>query len=213
MSYINADDKDHDQNAELAISDGTINRVWKKIVNYIAYKTYGFDLSKTADDIAAEAIEFALKDKRVIWDDTSSSEKHLVCVAKKVAKWCICKEIKKAQRAIVSYTLDIPEKGNDGEQPENHKAEVNYVMKQYREDQGHKKMMELGRLALSRLDCFLSGKGVSKRDIRIYKDRALYGMPTDDACMKHSVMPSNLYKIVCVVNSILATKGRALVRE
>lgn len=195
------------------ISNDTINRVWVKTVKYIAYKTFGLDLSKTADDIAAEAIEFALKDKRVTWDDSAAAEKHLICVAKKVAKWCICKEIKKAKRAIISYELDIPEKGNDGEQPENHKAEVNYVMKQYREDQGHKKMMELGRLALSRLDCFLSGKGVSKRDIRIYKDRALYGMPTDDACMKHSVMPSNLYKIVCVVNSILATKGRALVRE
>ena len=45
------------------ISDNTINRVWAKTVRLIAYKTYGLDLSKAAGDIAAEAIEYALKDK------------------------------------------------------------------------------------------------------------------------------------------------------
>ena len=197
----------------LTISNNTINRVWKKIVKDIAYKTHGLDLLKPTGDIAAEAIEFALKDKRVTWDDTSSSEKHLFCVAKKVAKWCICKEIKKAKRAIVSYTLDIPEDGKDGERLDNTKAESNYLGKLFHAEECRKEMMELGRLALSRLDGFLARKGVSEREIRIFKDRVLLEMQCDDVCRKYSIKPSNLYKIVCVVNGILATKGRALVRE
>ena len=194
------------------ISASTINRVWVKTVRLIAYKTYGLDLSKTADDIAAEAIEYALKDKKTATADTSSFEKLLFRIAKKVARWFICKEIEKAKRAPVSYELDSPEEGIDGEPLETSKAETNYVMDRYHEAQKHAEMMAKGRMALSRLDGFLTRKGVSSRDISIYKDRALYGMQTADVCWKYSIKPSNLYKIVCVVNGILATQGRALVR-
>lgn len=195
------------------ISDSTINRVWAKTVRLIAYKTYGLDLSKAAGDIVAEAIEYALKDKSVTWDDTSSSENHLFRVAKKVAKWFICKEIDKAKRAPVSYELDSPEEGIDGEPLEISMAETNYALGCYHEARRHAEMMAQGRLALSRLDGFLKNNGVSSRDIGIYKDRALFGTQTDNVCRKYSIKPSNLYKIVCVVNGILARKGRALVRE
>ena len=195
------------------ISDDTVKRVWTKTVHLIAYKTHGLTMSKTAEDITAEAIEFALKNKKVTWVDTPASEKHLVAVARKVARWYICKEIKKAKRALVSYELDSLEEGGDGEPLENSKEETDYVGKRYQEDEEHEEIMEKGRMALSRLDGFLAGKGVSPRDISIYKDRALYGMQSDDVCRKHSIKPSNLYKIVCVVNSILASKGSALVSE
>jgi len=195
------------------ISNNTINRVWAKTVRLIAYKTYGLDLSKAAGDIAAEAVEYALKDKSATWDDTSSSENHLFRVAKKVAKWFICKEIDKAKRAPVSYDLDSPEEEIDGEPLEISRAEAKYVMGRRDEAKRHAEMMALGRLALSRLDDFLGNNGVSSRDIGIYKDRALFGTQTDNVCRKYSIKPSNLYKIVCVVNGILARKGRALVRE
>ena len=193
------------------ISNDTINRVWTKTVHFIAYKTYGLDLSKTAGDIAAEAIEYALKDKKATWNNTSSSEEHLFRVAKKVARWCICKEIDKSKRTHVSYELDSPEEGIDGEPLESSKAETNYVMDCYRAARNYAEMMTKGRLALSRLDGFLAKKGVSPRDI--YKDRVLYGMQTAYVCQKYSIKPSNLYKIICVVNGILAHKGRALVCE
>ena len=195
------------------ISDNTINRVWAKTVRLIAYKTYGLDLSKAAGDIVAEAIEYALKDKSVTWDDTSSSENHLFRVAKKVAKWFICKEIEKTKRALISYELDSSEEGIDGEPLEISRAESTCVMGRYYERQRYVEMMAKGRLALSRLDDFLARNGVSSRDISIYKDRALYSMQTENVCRKYSIKPSNLYKIVCVVNGILARKGRALVRE
>jgi len=195
------------------ISNNTINRVWAKTVRLIAYKTYGLDLSKAAGDIAAEAIEYALKDKSVTWDDTSSSENHLFRVAKKVAKWFICKEIDKAKRSPVSYELDSPEEGIDGEPLEISRAEARYALECYHEAKRRAEMMALGRMALSRLDGFLKNNGVSSRDIGIYKDRVIFGMQTDNVCRRYSIKPSNLYKIVCVVNGILARKGRALVRE
>lgn len=195
------------------ISNNTINRVWAKTVRLIAYKTYGLDLSKTASDIAAEAVEYALKDKKTAWDDTPSSEKHLFSLARKVARWFICKEIEKARRAPVSYDLDSPEEGLDGEPLEISSAEASYVLECYHEAKRHAEMMALARMALSRLDDFLARNGVSSRDISIYKDRALYSMQTENVCRKYSIKPSNLYKIVCVVNGILARKGRALVRE
>ena len=213
MSYTSTIDQAHNKNDKLAIGDDTINRVWKKIVSDIARKIHGLDLLKPAEDIAAEAIEFALKDKRVTWDDTPASEKRLVCTARKVAGWSICKEIKKAKRAIVSYELDFLEERIDGETREISKAEANYHMINYRAEECHKDMIDLGRLARSRLDAFLAREGVSSRDIDIFKDRVLNTMQTDVVCRKHFIEPCNLYKIVCEVKKILAAKGRELVRE
>ena len=194
-------------------NEAWIAPAWKKLTEEVAYKTYSLNLPLAAADIASRAINYALRPGMEGTGMFPSSEKHLFCIAKKIAKWCICKEIKKAKRAIVSYTLDIPEEGKDGERHDNTKAESNYLGRLFRAEECHKDMMELGRLALSRLDGFLARKGVSKRDIRIFKDRVLLEMQCDDVCRKYSIKPSNLYKIVCVVNGILATKGRALVRE
>ena len=195
------------------ISNGTLNRIWFQTVRYIKYKTNGLNLSKTAEDIAAETIEYVIKNKNVTWEDTPTSEKRLAAVARKVAKWHICKEIKKRKHAIVSYELDAPTEGIDVEPLEISKLESDYIKELHYEAQGNTDMKEIGRLALSRLDGFLAKKGVSSRDIRIYKDRTLYMMSTDVACKKHSINPSNLYRIVSVINGILATGGRTLVHE
>lgn len=195
------------------ISENTITRIWNQTVHYTTYKTYGLDLSKTAEDIAAEAIEYALKNKDVTWDDTAASHKHLSASAKKVAMWTIRKEIQKIKRAKVSYELDTLAEEADEKSLEISKAESDHVKMLHHEKREHDEMKEIGRLALSRLDGFLARKGVSPRDICIYKDRALYTMPTDIVCKKHSIKPSNLYKIVSVINSILATKGHTLIRE
>lgn len=213
MSHNDTADQTRDKNAKLAIGDDTIHRVWTKTVNYIAYKTYRLDLPKTAEDIAAEAIEFALNDKRTTWDDTPSSEKHLFYVAKKVAKWHICTEIKKAKRAIISYELNVLEVGKDGEPLENHKAEAKYLTALFHEEQCHKKMMAKGHMAMSRLDGFLAREGVSSRDIEIYKDRDLYDNPTDLVCAKHSITRENLYKIVSVIKSKLRMHGRSMIQD
>ena len=195
------------------ISNDTIKRVWTQTVRYVAYKIHGLDLSKAAEDIATEAIEFALKNKKVTWDDTPASEKHLVATARKVAKWTICKEIKKAKRALVSYKLDSLEKEVDGESHEISKAEADHLTKLYHEEEGYRDAMEMGRVALSKLPAFLIEKGVSKRDICIYKEWDLYKRQTDVVCGKYGVTPSNLHRIVCVVKRIITAYGRALVDE
>ena len=194
-------------------NEAWIAPAWKKLTEEVAYKTYSLNLPLAAADIASRAINYALRPGMEGTGMFPTSEKHLFCIAKKIAKWCICKEIKKAKRAIVSYTLDIPEEGKDGERHDNTKAESDYLGRLFRAEECHKDTMELGRLALSKLDGFLARKGVSKRDIDIFKDRVLFAMPTDVACKKHSINPSNLYKIVSVVKKILATKWRELFRE
>ena len=208
MPNINNTDNEQKHNAERIIKS-----TWAKVAKLVKYKTHSLDLSKDAEDIPAEAIEFAYKDKRIAWEDIPSAEKHLFRVARKVAKWRICTEIKKAKRAIVSYELDMLEEGEDGEPLENHKAEAKHLMELYREERCHKKMMKKGRMALARLDGFLAVNGVSPRDISIFRDRVLHDMPTDVVCNKHKVTPNNLYKIVCVVRQIIATNGRSLLRE
>ena len=74
-------------------------------------------------------------------------------------------------------------------------------------------MMAMGRAALKKLAHFLSGKGVSKRDIEIFKARDLYSGPTDVVCARHSVTPENLYKIVSVIKSILRKHGRSITQD
>ena len=193
------------------ISNDAIKRVWTQTIRYVTYRIHGLDLSKKAEDITAEAIDYALKNKRVTWDDTPASEKHLVAAAKKVAKWIIYKGIQKGKRSPISYTLDMPEEWKDGEPLEISRAESKHLVALYHAEERYKSAMEMGRLALSRLDGFLARKGVSSRDIRIFKDRVLYFLPTDVVCKKYSISPSNLYKIVCVIKGILGTQGHALV--
>ena len=105
----------------LILREKSIKRTWVKITHLVEYKTHSLVLVRTAEDIAAEAIEYALKDKSLTWEDLLSTEAHIFRVARKV-----------------------------------------------------------------------------------------YNMPTDVACRKYSVTPTNLHKIVCVVRQILRTDGHLL---
>ena len=205
MSNINTSNDEQKHDAERIIK-----RTWVKITHLVEYKTHSLVLARTAEDIAAEAIEYALKDKALTWEDLLSTEAHLFRVARKVAQWRICDEIKKSELSIVSYELGGCEENEEGEQQEISKAEADYSVRLYREAFAHEIRKEDGRMALSRLDGFLSGKGVSDRDINVFKSWALYNMPTDVACRKYSVTPTNLHKIVCVVRQILRTDGHLL---
>ena len=187
-----------------------IERVWMKTKHHVEYKTHGLDLSKTAEDIAAEAIEFALKDKRITWEDIPSAEVHLFRVARKVAQWRICDEIKKSTKSIVYYELDNCEVNEDGKQQELSKVEVDHVNESYRAEYIHNERMKLGRMALVKLDKFLAARGVSDRDIGIYKGWSLYNMSTDVTCRRYKVTPTNLHKIVCVIKQILRADGPML---
>lgn len=188
-----------------------IKRAWAKITHLVERKTHSLALSKTAEDIAAEAIEFAINGKVITWDDLPSAEAHLLRVAKKIANWRICDEIKKAKKTIISYALDDKGENEEREQPELSEAEVKYSEKLFRKECEHAAMMEKGRTALAALDAFLSGKGISERDIRIFKNRCLYNMPTDVVCRKHKVTPTNLHKIVSVIKKILRVDGHLLI--
>ncbi len=67
-----------------------------------------------------------------------------------------------------------------------------------------------GRKALSKLDQFLSARGVSQRDAAVCKARDIYAESTEDACRRHSIKPSNVHRIVSIVNAIIVKDGRLL---
>ena len=133
--------------------------------------------------------------------------------ARLIARWRIQQAIQKASKMPECDSMDCTLEDEDGTPQEHSTAEIEYVMHRYYAEKRHDEMMAQGRLALSRLDAFLSGKGVSKRDIKIYKARSLYDAPTDLVCARYGISRTNLYKIVCVINGILSRYGRSLVMD
>ena len=200
--------KNHTNNE---FNEAWIRSVLTKLTSEVAYRTYNLNLPLTAEDIASKAIAYALKP---MMDGTGmfpTSEKHLLSTARKVAKWAIIDAIKKSNKMMES--TDERKEDNDGTDQELSHYEVKHLMEQYREDKIRKKMMAKGRSALKKLDAFLTQKGVSKRDIEIYKARDLYKEPTDAVCAKHSVTSENLYKIVSITKSILRKHGRSIIQD
>jgi len=208
MPHINTtnDKQNHD-------ADRIIKHTWEKIVHFVEYKTHWSSLPKTAEDITAEALEFAVRNDKITWNDATSAEVHLLRTAKMAAKWRIYSEIKKARRSLVSYELDNTIESEDGEHQELPKAESDRSVALHHEKRAQEIRKEHGRRAFAKLDGFLSGKGVSNRDICIFKDWFLYKKPTDTLCRKYNITSTNVHKIVCVVKSIIATEGRSLLRH
>lgn len=192
-------------------NEAWIASAWKKLTKEIAYKTYNQYLPLTADDIASRAITYALKPGINETGDFPTSEMQLLRTARKIAKWAIIDAVKKANKLMESTDEKMAD--DDGIDQELSTYEVTYVMQQHREDKIRKKIMAKGRSALKKLDAFLTQKGVSKRDIEIYKARDLYSEPTDIVCAKHSVTSENLYKIVSVIKGILRRHGRSIIRD
>lgn len=195
------------------VNEKWIDSTWRKLTNEIANKTYNMDLPMSAADIAAKAIIYAIKPALEGKGEFPSSEKHLMRRARMVAKWGIQKAIQKASRMPECSSFDCVMEDEEGAPREHSLAEVEFVMNNYQADKRRHEMLAQGRLALRRLDDFLHRKGVSWRDIEIYKVRSLYQAPTDLVCSRYGISSSNLYKIVCVVNQILSRYGRSLVHD
>ena len=193
------------------VNEKWIDSTWRKLTNEIANKTYNMDLPMSAADIAAKAIIYAIKPALEGKGEFPSSEKHLMRRARMVAKWGIQKAIQKASRMPECSSFDCVMEDEECTPREQSSAEVEFVMNNYHADKRRHEMLAQGRLALRRLDDFLHHKGVSRRDIEIYKARSLYQKPTDLVCSWYDISSSNLYKIVCVVNQILSRYGRSLV--
>lgn len=191
------------------VSERVVARVIAKVTHHVEYKIHGLCLSMAAEDIAAEAIEYALK--AIKWEDVPKLEKRLFRTARKVAGWIICREIKKARNSIVSFDLDTREVNEDGEEQELSKAETDYSEELYCAEQVQKETMAKGRSAHAQLDDFLKTRGVSERDIAIFKDWYLYNVPTKVVCRKYQISQTNLHRIVCLVKQILRTDGHSLV--
>lgn len=195
-----------------------LNEKWvestlKKLTKWIAYKTYSADLPASPEDIAVEAITYAIMPALEGKTDFPSSEEHLMRRARLIARWRIQQAIQKAAKDPCRDSMDDAVEDEDGTPQEYSAAEIEYSMHCYYEEKHRSEMMALGRQALDRLDAFLSGKGVSKRDIKIYRARSLYEAPTDLVCARYGISRTNLYKIVCVINGILSRDGRSLVMD
>lgn len=194
-------------------NEAWIASAWKKLTKEIAYKTYNLNLPLTADEIASRALTYTLKPGIEGTGKFPTSETHLLRTARKIAKWAIIDAVKKANKMPECESIDDARENDDGTVEDLSLYEVNHLLKQYREENIHKEMMEMGRSALGKLDSFLAMNGVSKRDIEIYKARDLHSKPTAVVCAKHSVTPENLYKIVSVIKGILRKYGRSIVQD
>lgn len=167
--------------------------------------------SKTYDDIALEAISYAANNKGIDWAD-ADAEQHLYYTAKKVSGWMASKEKEKAKRSPFHLILKGKNDGDDENQDFLDKVATKHSLEEYKIKQGRTASFALGRDMLGRLNAFLANKGVSKRNIAVYKDWELYKKPTDVVCKEYDIKKSNLYKIICTINAILAQHGRALLR-
>ncbi len=185
----------------------------KKLTKWIAYKTYNTDLPASPEDIAVEAITYAIMPALEGKTAFPSSEEHLMRRARMIARWRIQQAIQKVAKDPCCESMDDAVEDEDGTPQEHSDAEIEYVMHCYYAKKHHDEMMAQGRQALDRLDAFLSGKGVSKRDIKIYKARSLYEAPTDLVCARYGIWRTNLYEIVCVINGIRSRDGRSLVMD
>ena len=190
--------------------ENTIAEVWHKLVLSIANQIKNNDLSKTPCDIVSESISYALKNKKIDWENKANAKKHLYYSAKKVCSWIIKNERKKVERSRVKYTLDTYTKNEEGGS-----VTDSWLISKYSHDEYWKKhaidnFFITGHLALKKLDTFLAKKSVSKRDIDIYKSWELYSVPTAIVTEKYKISTSNLHKIVCTVNKIISRYGREL---
>lgn len=197
----------------IKVNEKWIDSTLRKLTKEIAYRTYNMDLPMSAEDIATEVITYAITPALEGKEAFPSSEKHLMRRARMIAKWRIQKAAQKASTMPECKSMDYLREDEDGTPQEHSSAEVEYVMQRYHEMTRRIEMLAQGRLALCRLDDFLRRKGVSRRDIEIYKARSLYLKPTDLVCSQYGISSTNLYKIVCVVNQILSRYGRSLVLD
>lgn len=193
-------------------NEAWIASAWKKLTKEIAYKTYDLNLPLTADDMASRAIIYALKPGLEGTGKFPSSEKHFLYTARKIAKWTIIDAIKKSNKMQECESIDKEMENDDGTVQELSQYEVKYVLEQFHADKNYKEMLEMGKQALGKLDTFLAKRGVSERDIEIYKDRDLYNASADIICAKHSITRENLYKIVSVIKSKLRMHGRSMIQ-
>ena len=194
-------------------NEAWIASAWKKLTKEIAYKTYNLNLPLTAADIASRALTYTLKPGIEGTGKFPTSETHLLCTARKIAKWAIIDAVKKANKMPECESIDDARENDDGTIEEISPYEAKHVAQQFRAEKNHKEMMETGEAALDKLDAFLTMLGVSKRDIKIYKARDLYRHPTDVVCAMHSVTPQNLYKVVSVIKSMLRKHGRSIIQD
>lgn len=213
MLNDNTPEKGFKANTNIGPDANAVGCVWKDIVHFVEIRISDSICGKTAEDFAAEAIEYALRDMRIDWTDTKSAKERLYRTARKVAKWRIGAAFKKAQHAIISFDLDTLETTLDGDELEVSPAEALVAEEKHRAYTQYKEMKAMGRSALRRLDDFLHKHGVSLRDVEVYKEWELYNVPTDSVCKRHGIKTSNLHKIVCVVNGILRRCGRDLLKD
>jgi hypothetical protein len=190
--------------------ENTIAEVWHKLVLSVADQIKNNDLSKTPCDIVSESISYALKNKKIDWNNKTNAKKHLYYSAKKVCSWIIKNESKKVKRSRVKYTLDTYAKNEEGESVTGSWLISKYSHDEYWKNHAIDNFFITGHLALKKLDSFLAEKGVSERDIGIYKSWELYSVPTAIVTEKYKISTSNLHKIVCTVNKIISRYGREL---
>ncbi len=192
------------------ISPKAIMHAFNMITRLMESKSRDLAIRKTAADIAAEAVVYALGNRGDGKRHVPTSEEHIIRSAVKTAKWRLRDEIRRLKHEKVLCTLDEREEMEDGESLEQSAAEVSYSMDLYHERLERRENMEKGRKALSKLDKFLSARGVSQRDIAVYKARDIYVESTEDVCRRHSIKPSNVHRIVSIVNAIIVKEGRLL---
>ena len=163
---------------------------------------------KSGEEIAIEAIEYALNPGLNGTGDYPKNKEHLFRTAKRFAKFAFLNEIKKAKK--VAFSLDDHKNADEGEVSEVGSVEAQCAITKYNAEKQHKDPMELGRHALRLLDDFLLKKGVSPRDISVYKAWELYKTPTKTVSEKYEISSNNLHKIVSTINQILSCNGREL---
>ena len=189
-----------------------VQSVFKGITKLTKWRMYSSVIEKTAEEIASSAILYALKPGLTGTGAFPHDKAHLFRTAKKFARFAFLDEVKKAQKAQ-DLSLDDRRANNEGEEEESSCSEIEFVMHDYRAKKLHGEAMEIGRIALRRLDGFLLKHGVSRRDIAVYKDWKLFNVSTEVVCSRHDIKAGNLYKIVCIVNRILKRNGKDLVKD
>ncbi len=189
-----------------------VQSVFKDITKLTKWWMYSSVIEKTAEEIASSAILYALKPGLTGTGAFPNDKAHLFRTAKKFARFAFLDEVKKAQKAQ-NLSLDDHRANNEGEVEEASCSEIEFVMHDFRAKRMYGETMEIGRIVLRRLDGFLRKHGVSYRDIEVYKDWALFKVPTEVVCSRHDIKAGNLYKIVCIVNHILERYGKDLIKD
>jgi hypothetical protein len=186
----------------------TIENALKKLTTYLNGKTQS--IYKAPEDIAIEAILYAIKNNKIDWSNLNSAEKHIFYSGRISSTWIIQSEFRKMKNSLVDFTLNNKSSNDNGDEAKEHWSQIEYSYEKYCSDKKDGEFFNAGRQALNKLDDFLRQKGISERDIAIYKDRVLYNISSIDVRNKYNISASNLYKIVCIINAILSRDGREL---